>query len=41
MPQSSTLYSGLDVHNESIAEASVAKAHVAEVVFLGSFDRVP
>jgi transposase len=36
MPQSSTLYVGLDVHQESIAVAYVAKAHEAEVVSLGS-----
>ena len=36
MHQSSTLYVGLDVHKESLAVASVAKAHHAEVVFLGN-----
>lgn len=36
MPQSSTLYVGLDVHKESIAVAYVAKAHHAEVVSLGN-----
>ena len=36
MHQSSTLYVGLDVHKASIAVASVAKAHHAEVVSLGN-----
>ena len=36
MPHSSTLYVGMDVHNESIAVAYVAKAHDAEVIDLGS-----
>lgn len=36
MPQSSTLSVGLDVHKESIAVASVAKEHQAEVVYLGT-----
>jgi hypothetical protein len=31
MPQSSTLYIGMDVHQESIAVASVAQDHGAEV----------
>jgi transposase len=35
MHQSSTLYVGLDVHQEAIAVAYVAKAHDAEVVYLG------
>src|SRR6266540_6923395 len=35
MHQSSTLYSGLDVHKESIAVASVAQDHGAEVTYLG------
>jgi transposase len=35
MPQSSTLYIGLDVHKESIAVAFVAKEHDAEVIYLG------
>jgi transposase len=36
MPQSSTLYVGLDVHKESIAVAYVAQHHGAEVVYLGT-----
>src|SRR5262245_42355201 len=36
MQQSSTLYVGLDVHQDSIAIADVAKEHHAEVVFLGT-----
>ena len=36
MPQSSTLYVGMDVHQESIAVAYVAKAHDAEVIYLGT-----
>jgi transposase len=36
MPQSSTLYVGLDVHKDSIAVASVAQEHHAEVVSLGN-----
>jgi transposase len=36
MPQSSTLSIGLDVHQESIAVASVAKEHDAEVISLGT-----
>ena len=36
MRHSSTLYIGLDVHKASIAVASVAKAHDAEVNYLGS-----
>jgi transposase len=36
MPQSSTLYIGMDVHKDTIAVAYVAKAHDAEVVFLGT-----
>ena len=36
MPQSSTLYVGLDVHKESIAVAYVAQAHHAEVISLGN-----
>ena len=37
MPQSSTLYVGMDVHKESIAVAYVAKDHDAEVISLGTF----
>jgi transposase len=36
MPQSSTLYVGMDVHKESIAVAYVAAEHHAEVVYLGA-----
>jgi len=36
MPQSSTLYVGLDVHKESIAVAYVAREHGAEVTSLGT-----
>ena len=36
MPQSSTLYIGMDVHTDTIAVAYIAKAHDAEVVFLGT-----
>jgi transposase len=36
MPQSSTLYVGLDVHQESIAVAYVAQEHGAEVTYLGT-----
>src|SRR6266571_3477571 len=36
MPQSSTLYVGLDVHKESIAVAYVAQEHGAEVISLGT-----
>jgi transposase len=36
MPQSSTLYIGLDVHKDSIAVASVANEHDAEVISLGT-----
>jgi hypothetical protein len=35
MTQSSTLSIGMDVHKDSIAVASVAKEHHAEVVSLG------
>jgi len=36
MPQSSTLYIGLDVHKESSAVAYIAKEHDAEVISLGT-----
>jgi transposase len=36
MPQSSTLYVGMDVHKASIAVAYVAEAHQAEVIYLGA-----
>jgi transposase len=36
MPQSNTLYIGLDVHKYSMAAAYVAQKHSAEVTFLGS-----
>ena len=36
MSQSNMLSVGLDVHQESIAVAYVAKSHAAEVVFLGT-----
>ena len=36
MPQSSTLYIGMDVHKDAIAVAYVAKDHDAEVVDLGT-----
>src|SRR4029450_492221 len=36
MAQSSTLFIGMDVHKESIAVASVAQDHGAEVTYLGS-----
>ena len=36
MPQSRTLYVGLDVHKDAIAVAYVAKAHDAEVIDLGT-----
>jgi transposase len=36
MPQSSTLYIGMDVHKDAIAVAYVAKEHDAEVVYLGT-----
>ena len=37
MSQSRTLYVGMDVHKETMAVASVAKDHDAEVVSLGTF----
>jgi transposase len=36
MPHSRTLYVGLDVHQDSIAVAYVAKDHDAEVIYLGT-----
>jgi transposase len=36
MQQSSTLYVGMDVHQESIAVAYVAQDHGAEVIYLGT-----
>jgi hypothetical protein len=36
MPQSRTIYVGMDGHNESIAVASVAQEHGAAVVSLGT-----
>jgi transposase len=36
MPQSSTLYVGLDVHKDSIAVADISAAHGAEAVYLGT-----
>ena len=36
MPQSSTLYVGLDVHQEASAVAYIAQAHDAEVVYPGT-----
>jgi transposase len=36
MPQSSTLYVGMDVHEESIAVAYVAQAHDADITCLGT-----
>jgi transposase len=36
MPQSTSLYVGMDVHKESIAVAYVAQDHGAEVVYLGT-----
>ena len=41
MPQSRTLYIGLDVHKESIAVAYVAQEHHAEVVSLGTIGTRP
>ena len=36
MPQSRTLYVGLEVHNDSMAVASGAQAHGAEGIALGA-----
>jgi transposase len=36
MPQSSTLYVGMDVHKDSIAVAYIAQEYGAEIVSLGS-----
>ena len=36
MAQSSTLFSGMDVHKDAIAVASVAQEHGAEVTYLGA-----
>ena len=36
MSQSSTLFIGMDVHQDSIAVASVAQDHGAEVMYLGA-----
>ena len=36
MRQSSTLYLGLDVHNDSMAVAYVAQEHGADVIYLGT-----
>jgi Transposase len=36
MPQSSTLYIGMDVHKDSIAVAYIAKDHGAQVIYLGT-----
>ena len=36
MSQSSTLYIGMDVHNDAIAVAYVAQEHGAEVTYLGT-----
>jgi transposase len=36
MPQSTTLSIGMDVHQESIAVASIAHDHGAEVTYLGT-----
>jgi transposase len=41
MHQSSTLYVGLDVHQESMAVAYVAQEHRAEVVYLGTIGTPP
>jgi methylmalonyl-CoA mutase cobalamin-binding subunit len=36
MSQSRTLFIGMDVHKETIAVASVAQDHGAEVTYLGT-----
>jgi len=36
MSQSPTLFVGMDVHKETIAVASVAQEHGAEVTYLGT-----
>jgi transposase len=36
MPESTTLYVGMDVHKESIAVAYVARDHDAQVIYLGT-----
>jgi methylmalonyl-CoA mutase cobalamin-binding subunit len=41
MKQSRTLYVGMDGHKESIAVASVAQAHGAEVISLGTVGTRP
>jgi len=41
MPQSRTLYVGLDVHQDAIAVAYVATAHHAAVVSLGNMGTRP
>jgi hypothetical protein len=41
MPQSRTLYAGLDVQKPSIAAAYVAHEHGAEVTFLGAIGPRP
>src|SRR5215475_13666129 len=41
MPQSRTLFIGMDVHTETIAVASVAQEHGAEVTSLGTMGTRP
>jgi transposase len=41
MSQSSTLYIGMDVHNDAIAVADVAQEHGAEVTYLGTIGTCP
>ena len=41
MPQSSTLYVGLDVHKDFIAGAYVAQDRHAEVIYLGTIGTRP